>query len=174
MVDPAWLVGDRDRAMSDFEYDAYVLALRNANVGLEAATREANRKFGRTSSSVAIADVDDDALEDTHAEEADKTMRALGFEVVRLSQKRRSKVTEGIPDRKYYHRGRKLTFWYESKATWGRQSPAQREFQQMAIDTGELYALGTYDDLVKWLVDHKLATIENGVLEPIPQDGLPF
>jgi hypothetical protein len=109
-----------------------------------------------------------DALEDEHQAESRKLMRALGFEVVSFSQKRNSKQTPGIPDTKYYHRGRRLTLWHEDKATWGRQSPAQKYFQEMAEACGEIYVLGKHQVLKDWLVEQGIAAEESGLLVPLP------
>lgn len=109
------------------------------------------------------------AREDEHVVEGDRLMRSLGFDAVHFSQKRRSKVTAGIPDNRYYHRRRRLFVWWESKAAWGRQSPAQREFQLMCDESGDPYVLGTLGALKQWLVDNQVATFdESGLPTPIP------
>lgn len=114
-------------------------------------------------------DIDDDAIEDEHVDAGDRLMRALGFDVVKFSQKRRSKVTEGVPDRRYYHRARRLFCWWEAKAEWGRQSPAQREFQDMCVECGDPYVLGGIDALRRWLTVYNVAAFdENWNPEPMP------
>lgn len=112
-------------------------------------------------------EVREDALEDEHVEKGDDLMRALGFDVVKLSQKRRSKVHEGLPDRRYYHVRRRLFCWWEAKAAWGRQSPAQRDFQWLCDATGDPYVLGGLDALKDWLV-------AAGVCFAFDPNGLPM
>lgn len=90
-------------------------------------------------------------LEDDVVEAGDRVMQALGFAVVRFSQKRRSKVTEGIPDRRYYHRRRRLVLWWEAKSATGRQRPEQREFQLLCDAVGDPYVLGGLVQLQAWL-----------------------
>src|SRR4051812_46023039 len=86
----------------------------------EAARRDANRRAGRPISFVetesrtpAEIEADDERLEKTHELAGDKQMAALGFEVVKFSHPGRTKQTPGIPDRRYYHRTRKLVLWWE-------------------------------------------------------------
>lgn len=81
----------------------------------------------------------------------DELMDLYGFKSIHFSQARASHQTEGIPDRKYYHVGRKLTLWWEAKAADGEQSKVQREFQEMCEACGEVYLLGTVDVLAVWL-----------------------
>lgn len=160
--------------MSLETFDGLVDALKAQGVGQEAAERFARAKFGRAAAGVASASESElaDEDEDAHVEEGDRVMLALGFEIVKLSQKRRSKVTEGIPDRKYYHRRRRLTLWWEGKSETGWQRPAQREFQQMAEACGEIYVLGKFESLKTWLVTAGVATRNGEQLEPTPV--LPF
>lgn len=113
------------------------------------------------------AEIDED--EDEVLEEADRLMRALGFVVIRLSQKRRSKITEGVPDRRYYHPRRRLKLWLEGKSSSGRQRPAQREFQLLCDATDDPYVLGGLEPLRAWLTANQVATFdESGLPNPIP------
>lgn len=80
-------------------------------------------------------------------EMGDRMMAALGFTSIHFSQARASQQTPGIPDRKYYHTGRRITLWWEAKRTKGKQSPAQVAFQEMAQACEETYVYGTHDDL---------------------------
>lgn len=100
---------------------------------------------------------DDERLEKRHEHEADKQMRALGFEVVKFSHPGKTKQTPGIPDRRYYHRARRLALWWEAKSATGRQRPEQRYFQEMCDAVGDTYVLGTDRDLFDWLVAHGIA-----------------
>lgn len=135
---------ERRDMSTNAERDRHIIALRREGVPIYAAERDADRRFGP-------AVVDKDALEDAHVAEGLKLCRALGFEMVTFSQKKRAKVTPGIPDQKLYHRRRRLTFWWEAKASWGRQSNAQKEFQAMCEAVGENYVLGGYEALTEWL-----------------------
>lgn len=100
----------------------------------------------------------------------DKQMVALGFEVVKFSHPGRTKQTPGIPDRRYYHRVRRLALWWETKSATGRQRPEQRYFQEMCEAVGETYVLGTDRDLFDWLVANNIAAWTVGDLLV----GLPF
>lgn len=102
-------------------------------------------------------DADDERLEKLHELEGDRQMRALGFEVVKFSHPGKTKQTPGIPDRRYYHRARRLVLWWEAKSATGRQRPDQRYFQEMCEACGEIYVLGTDRDLFAWLVEQRIA-----------------
>lgn len=95
-------------------------------------------------------------LEDEIQQAGYKLLRALGFEVVHLSQKRASKQTPGVADSKFYHRVRRLSFWWEAKMERGVQSPAQREFQTMAEACGEHYVVGGLGILRTWLAGRRV------------------
>lgn len=111
-------------------------------------------------------------IEDDVVEESDRMMRALGFTVVRFSQKRRSKVTEGIPDRRYYHTRRRLVLWFEAKSATGQQRTSQREFQILCDAVGDPYVLGGLEQLRAWLTDHQVATFDaTGLPHPIPYEN---
>lgn len=139
----------------------------------ERAEAEARRQLGVVAPGVETPDEGAmrAKLEAEHMAEGDKLMRALGFDVVRLEQRRASKVQAGLPDRKYYHRRRGLTLWWEGKAEWGRQRPDQREFQAMAEACGETYVLGKLESLKTWLVEAGVATREGEMLIPTPIPG---
>lgn len=168
---------------SPAEYDAFYESLRAANVGEAAARRFADAKFGRSATSIDAPEVDEDALEKAIEHEGDKLMRALGFEVVRFSHPGKTKQTPGIADRRYYRRPRvverrdgrfhvpAIALWWEAKSATGRQRPDQRLFQEMVEACGEAYVLGTHDDLIAWLVEHRIAMPVGDALEPI--DPLP-
>lgn len=129
------------------------------------AEAEARRQLGiPTPAAAEMANVDEDA----HVEEADRLMLALGFEIVKLSQKRRSKVTEGIPDRRYYHRRRRVTLWWEAKSDVGKQRPDQRAFQEMVEACDETYVLGNLEALKSWLVSAGVATRDGEIFQPTP------
>jgi hypothetical protein len=105
----------------------------------------------------AAREADDERLEKAIEHAGAKQMAALGFEVVKFSHPGRTKQTPGIPDRRYYHRARRLVLWWEAKSPTGRQRPDQRWFQEMCEACGETYVLGTDRDLFTWLVEHRIA-----------------
>lgn len=159
-----------ESALSDFDY--LVASMTEIGVPREKAEAAARRELGIQPPSemqmlrdqALVAQLEDDIVDD-----GDRIMLALGFAVIRLSQKRRSKITEGVPDRRYYHSGRKLFLWWEAKAAWGRQSNPQREFQMLCDATEDPYVLGGLDQLRAWLVDHQVATFdERGLPYPTP------
>lgn len=103
----------------------------------------------------------------------DRLMQAHGFTVIRFSQARASRLTPGIPDRRYYRPPRPdehyadwfrrrlsappgYALWWEAKTETGEQSPAQRAFQQLVEPCGETYLLGTDAVLRAWLEQHGL------------------
>jgi hypothetical protein len=107
---------------------------------------------------------DDERREKTIEFEGDKQLRALGFEIVKFSHPGKTKQTPGIPDRRYYHRGRRLAFWWEAKSATGTQRPDQKLFQEMCDAVGDPYVLGTDRDLFDWLVAHGIAAWTVGEL----------
>lgn len=101
---------------------------------------------------------EDERLEKAHVLAADKQLRALGFRVINTSQPRHAKyITPGVPDRFYFHRARKLGLAWEAKTATGRQSAAQRDFQEDMDACGWSYVLGTDQDLFAWLVERRIA-----------------
>lgn len=145
-------------------YDAMVAELVELGVPREKAIARARQEFCMSFDSF---DVEADAIEDEHRREGRRLMLALGFEHKNFSQKRRSKLSEGIPDDRFWHRRRRLFVWWEAKAEWGRQSPAQRNFQEMCDATGDPYVLGGIDALKTWLAEQRVASFENGNPEPM-------
>jgi hypothetical protein len=141
------------------------------------------RKSGFVTPGIEAPDVDEDALEKVIEHEGDKVMLALGFKVIRFSQPRATKQTPGIADRRYYRRPRApglggpwtatnmraeaVVLWWEAKAATGKQTPAERDFQEEVEACGETYVLGTHDVLIQWLVDHQIATRAGDTLEPV-------
>lgn len=79
----------------------------------------------------------------------DRLMAILGFKIIRFSQARETRQTEGIPDRKYY-RGR-YTLWLEAKRPGGKQRKDQKKFQRYAENAGEVYVLGGLEALTNQL-----------------------
>lgn len=145
-------------------------SIERAGVPRQKAIAEANRRLGI--SGVATPEqleLDEDRLEKEIELNADKQLRALGFEIVKFSQPGKTKQTPGIADRRYYHRARRLAFWWEAKSATGRQRPDQRLFQELVEASGDLYVLGTDQDLFNWLVARRIAARgPGGTLEPLP------
>jgi hypothetical protein len=85
----------------------------------------------------------------------DEMMKGMGWTVVRTARRggrgvnRTSMVSKGLPDRKYYRNTD--TFWFEAKAEDGRQSDAQKAFQEMCERAGELYVIGGMVELKAFL-----------------------
>jgi hypothetical protein len=103
-------------------------------------------------------EADETREERAHVREADKQLRALGFRVINTSQPRHAKfITPGVPDRFYFHRARRIGFAWEAKSATGRQSAAQRDFQEDMDACGWSYVLGTDQDLFAWLVERGIA-----------------
>lgn len=148
--------------MSSSTFDLLVMELRSKGATLERAEAAARRTLGLPAQVTTADDLEDDVVD-----AGDRLMAALGFAIVRLSQKRRSKVTEGLPDRRYYHPRRRLFLWWEAKASWGKQSPAQRDFQELCDACGDPYVLGGIDALQAHLETIGVATFdERGRPEP--------
>lgn len=147
-------------------FDAIVAGLVALHVPREKAEARAREICGAPAIETPDEAAMREQLEERHVEEGDKLLRALGFEVVRLSQVRRSKIHPGLPDRRYYHRRRGVAFWWEAKAEWGQQRPEQREFQTMAEACGERYVAGRLEDLKGWLVEQGIAEREGELLVP--------
>lgn len=148
--------------------EEFVARLQRANVGERIARKVAADKFAHAKIAPPDPDAMRDALESKHEAEGDKLMLALGFEVVKLSQRRRSKVTEGVPDRLYCHRRRQLVLFWEAKAEKGTQRPDQRVFQEMWEGSGQAYVLGRLAELQAWLVAAGVATWDGPLLVPTP------
>lgn len=143
---------------------AFVLQLKSAGVGAEAAEKEATRRYGPAGSGAVIPSVDAKALE-KHVEHAgDVLMQKLGFEVVRFSHPGKTQQTIGIPDRRYYRRPRleqradgqfltkPLVVWVEYKSASGEPRPGQDLFREMAEACGEEIVVGGVDELARWLL----------------------
>ena len=156
------------------EFDQLVSQMTAMGIPQHKAEREARHQLGivpkseleRIREEAEVAQLEDDVVE-----EGDRMVRALGFTVIRLSQKRASKVTAGVPDRYYLHPRRKLALWWEAKASTGRARPEQLQFQQLCHDTGVHHVLGGLEQLREWLTWQRVATFdETGLPQPIRSD----
>jgi hypothetical protein len=101
----------------------------------------------------AIAIQADPPSEKTEEFWADKTARMLGYEVKNLSQRRRSKVALGLPDRIYAHRAYGIFVWAELKRETGKPSEKQKDFHAMLRDCGQLVVVGTANVVGEFLVE---------------------
>jgi len=69
-------------------------------------------------------------------QDVDAELDRLGFDITRFSQPRRSKQTEGIPDRYARHRLRKCRLWIEVKQPGGTVSDDQKRWHKTERDSG--------------------------------------
>lgn len=167
------LTGNRtarvQQLLGNFSRDEFVDMLISAGAGREWAQKQADARYG-SRDSIQAKELEADALEKAHVAEGDRIVRALGGVVWSFSQPRASKQTPGIPDRKYYFPRHGLTFWWEAKAEWGEQSPAQKDRQREAEACREAYVCGELQTLKNYLVCLHLCTINpDGSLEPVRQ-----
>jgi hypothetical protein len=77
-------------------------------------------------------------------------LRQLGIAVYWMSQARETGQTSGVPDILAFDPIRGM-FWVECKAKGGRQSEAQREFQQRCEWAGIPYVIGGLQEVEEWL-----------------------
>jgi hypothetical protein len=157
------------------EFDQLVAQMTAMSIPRDKAEAAARKQLGIVPKSQ-LEQIRDDALvaelEDDVVDAGDRMMQSLGFTVIRLSQKRASKVTAGIPDRRYYHTRRRLKVWWEAKSATGKQRPDQRQFQMLCDATNDPYVLGGIEPLRAWLVDNQVASFdESGLHHPIPYDN---
>lgn len=68
----------------------------------------------------------------------DELAHALGYTVERYEQRRATMITEGLPDRRYVHRGKQLRVWVEAKRPGGKLTHAQHAWLLAEIDAGAL------------------------------------
>lgn len=70
------------------------------------------------------------------AKACDELAEKCGWTVERYEQRRVSRICEGLPDRRYVHRGRSLRVWVELKPPGGKMTLAQHTWLIAEIDTG--------------------------------------
>lgn len=115
-----------------------------------------------------------DAAVDEKREQVEVRKRFVvcGFAVYTLSQARASKQTPGLPDLWFVHRDRPIATWWEVKRQiGGRFSEAQIAFRIQCERCGVGYGAGDRHAAAAWLVEHGLATLAGGVLEPVRSEG---
>lgn len=159
-------------ATSLSEFDALVARMVAMKIPREKAEAAARKELGVVPKSQ-LEQIRDDAdvaeLEADVERAADRLMGMLGFATIRLSQRRASKVTAGVPDRYYVHPRRLLAVWVELKSSTGRPRPEQLQFARLCEDADVDHVLGGIDALRAWLVENNVATFDaTGLPQPIP------
>lgn len=84
--------------------------------------------------------------------QCDQLARAMGFVVVNFSQSRASRITEGVPDRRYRNPRIVFAFWFEAKAPGGKLTREQYQFLKEELACGSVAGCGGLDEL-KALLD---------------------
>lgn len=148
-------------------FDEMVNEMVAMRIPREKAEAAARADLGISSAAAQLPSVDEGALEKTIELEGDRLMQKLGFEVIKFSHPGKTKQTEGIADRRYYHRRRCLALWWEAKSATGAQRPGQRVFQELVEACGETYVLGTHEALINWLIEQRVAVPVGDSLEPL-------
>jgi hypothetical protein len=72
-----------------------------------------------------------------------------GYLVKRLSQRRASRVIQGLPDRRYLNLTLGVAFWFEVKAPAGQISREQYEFLADELRCGCLGSRGGLEELIE-------------------------
>jgi hypothetical protein len=72
--------------------------------------------------------------------QCDRRAEAYGYTIVRLSQRRRSRIHAGLPDRRY--QGKRGAFFFEVKAADGQLSREQFAFLIAELEGGNLASCG--------------------------------
>jgi hypothetical protein len=88
----------------------------------------------------------DERLEKEIQSECVRIYRAHGCIVYETSQKRRAKVSPGIPDLMVFHAAKEAFWFHEVKTPRGSLSPAQEDFRDRCAETGTLLVWGGVDD----------------------------
>lgn len=128
-----------------------------------AAERAAKLELAGTlhAAGVTLERVAEDADEDAHVNAGRKLVRSLGGHYAHNSQKRRSKVEPGISDSLiFFPRHRRFAFW-EAKRIGGKQSSAQKLFQELCEGCGLDYVLGPIEALETWIIAKAIAKKES-------------
>ena len=81
----------------------------------------------------------------------DRFMALLGYVEIRFSQPRNTMQSPGIPDRRYMHPETGHAVWWEAKREGGKQTPAQKRFQQLCEICGEVYLCGPSEVLLAYM-----------------------
>lgn len=111
---------------------------------------------------------EDDRLEKEIQRDVVKLYTAFGCVVFNLSQARASKQTPGLGDLYVVHLTSMQVWWHETKTPTGKQSPAQREFENIHRDTAVGYVVGGVLAAEEQFVQLRIALRgSNGQLEGI-------
>lgn len=111
-------------------------------------------------------------LEDDEQEDVRRLYLAYGCVVFATSQKRRSKISEGIPDLYVLAPRVGMAGWHETKrAQGGVLSPAQREFRDFCVACAVPWCAGGLLEarrrLVRWQLAEWVDGVVDGDIEPI-------
>jgi hypothetical protein len=82
------------------------------------------------------------------ATQLDQLAAQLGWVVERYEQRRATMITEGLPDRRYVHRGRGLRVWVEVKRPGGKLTIAQHRWLLDELEAGALATV--IEDVHQW------------------------
>lgn len=153
-----------DRIRSQYPAIPHAAAERAARLELTGLDLTAALPAGVTLEPIATG-----ADEDAHVNAGRKLVRALGGHYAHNSQKRRSKVEPGISDSLiFFPRHRRFAFW-EAKRVGGKQSSAQKLFQELCEACGIDYVLGPLEALEAWIIANSIACKEpDGSWTPLP------
>jgi hypothetical protein len=78
-------------------------------------------------------------------------------------------VTPGVPDRRYYFPRHRLAFWWEAKRVGGKQSSAQKLFEEMCEACNDGYIAGPLVTLEDMLILMGIGRKEaDGTWTPLP------
>ena len=80
----------------------------------------------------------------TAAKQCDDLARAMGYRVVNLEQRRASRITQGVPDRRYVG---KVAFFFELKFGADRLTREQYGFLTRELDAGAIASCGGFAEL---------------------------
>lgn len=78
-------------------------------------------------------------------QQCDRLAERLGYRAIRLSQRRRSRIHAGLPDRRY--QGPRGAVFFEVKPADGKLSTAQFDFLIAELGAGEVASVGGFLEL---------------------------
>jgi hypothetical protein len=70
--------------------------------------------------------------------QVDELAHVMGWDVERYEQRRATMITEGLPDRRYVHRGKAARLWVELKRPGGKLTEHQHAWLLAELDAGAL------------------------------------
>lgn len=124
----------------------------------EAARRQVRREKGLPFEETPKERIEREREEDARLEgeiqqDCWKELRAAGFTMYWLSQKRRTKQSPGLGDLYGVHEAKGLVVWVEVKTPTGEQSPAQRDFERVHAGTPVAIVVGGVQAVRDYLAD---------------------